>query len=377
MKTSALRKHYKTDGLVFRSRKDGHVLKGKDREKKIDALFEHPLYGVRHLEAVAQNSEVLRIVTHHADGNRKDAQSLPIFAQQLEHIFAKTYEAKHEDLPAANGDIIPINTEVDEGDESFVWYTYDSKGIAKFIDAYNSAELPEGDEMGVEQRGSIHTAGYSYGWTTDDMRRARKANFQLQNRKANWARRAHDTLLHLTILWGDVQRKLHGLFNNPYISGGIAADNGSGSTKWVDKTPKQIILDVSAALDIGISQATNRMQKGNVCLMASGLYDHVKVRLMTEGQNGTILQQMESIWPDVEFRSMDELMPANSQGNLTSQCIFAYERSEDTAEAVVAMAFTQHAPQQRGLTFTVPCESRIGGVKMIRPLAFFMLVGCG
>ena len=375
MNTAALRKRYKTDGLQLRSPKDGHVLTGKAREKKLDALFEHPIYGVRVLEQLSGVSAPLQVVSMH-DG-RRDAQSMPIFAQQLEHIFTQTYEVKHEDLPAANGDIIPINTEPDEGADSFVWYTYDSTGIAKFIDAYNSAALPEGAELGAENRGTIHTAGYSYGWTTDDLRRARKANFQLQNRKSRWARRAHDKLLHLTVLWGDVKRKIYGLFNNPHISGGVAADNGSGSTKWVDKTPKQILLDVSAAIDVGISQRTNRMQKANVCLLASALYDHVKVRLMTEGQNGTILEQMMKIWSDVEFRSMDELMPANSQGNLSSQCIFAYERSEDTAEAVVAMAFTQYAPQQIGLQFTIPCESRIGGVKMIRPLAFFMLVGCG
>lgn len=378
MNTSALRKSFRTDGLVFKS-KSGSVLSGKDRARKLDALYDNPDYGIAVLQAqiAANTSPVLRQVERGADGKR-DAQNVPIFAQQLEHVYAKTYEALHSELPAANGDVIPIDTSPDEGDETFVWYTYDSTGVAKFMDAYNAADMPEGEEFGTVNSGVIKTALEGYGWTTDDVRRARKANYQLEARKGRRARYGHDLLLHNTILWGDSARKLRGLFNHPNISGGVGAASGTGSsTLWADKTAAQIIIDIAAAINVGIRQTTNRLHAATDCLMATPLYDAISIRLMTEGQNGTILEQVERIWKNVTFTPMEELVPAQSQGNLTSQAIFAYQKSEDTAEAVVPMPFTQHAPQQRGLTFTVPTESRIGGVKMIRPLAFFMLEGLG
>jgi hypothetical protein len=50
----------------------------------------------------------------------------------------------------------------------------------------------------------------------------------------------------------------------------------------------------------------------------------------------------------------------------------AIENSADNLTLEIPMPFMQHAPQQEGLAFEVPCESRFGGVIIYYPLSMAM-----
>ena len=304
---------------------------------------------------------------------KKDAQTLPFFQRQVEQIMERTYERQFPELMGANGDVLPISSDIDPGADTYTWYMYEPTGLAKFIAAYGDQTLPEVSIKGAEQTNKVRDAGSQYHWTTKDIRRAAFAGLNLETRLVDAARRSHDQLLHTTMLWGRMDLGLNGFINHPNTTKSVAADNGSGSTYWVDKTVEQIVADVAVVID-GTVELTNGVEKPNKCLIALKEYNLIKRRRMGAGDgNLTILQHLEAIWQDVTFAPMIDLQAANSLGNLTSSSLIAFNTDPEKADYVLPMGFTQLAPQADGLRIKVPCESVHGGCRIPVPLSIARL----
>jgi hypothetical protein len=56
--------------------------------------------------------------------------------------------------------------------------------------------------------------------------------------------------------------------------------------------------------------------------------------------------------------------------------MYAMENSRDNWQLNIPMMIKQHTPQQVGLEFVVPVESRFGGVTIEYPLALAYADGC-
>jgi hypothetical protein len=77
------------------------------------------------------------------------------------------------------------------------------------------------------------------------------------------------------------------------------------------------------------------------------------------------LKFLEDTNPGVTFRSALEM---DNVGGLDK--MVAGEFSIDNMQLEVPMMFRQYSPQQKGLEFEIPCESRFGGCSVEYPLAF-------
>jgi hypothetical protein len=81
----------------------------------------------------------------------------------------------------------------------------------------------------------------------------------------------------------------------------------------------------------------------------------------------TILSFLQSVHPGVTFRQVVELDGAGAAG---ADRMYALENSSDNYQLNIPMMMRTYAPQQQGLEFVVPMESRFGGVTVEYPLAF-------
>lgn len=80
----------------------------------------------------------------------------------------------------------------------------------------------------------------------------------------------------------------------------------------------------------------------------------------------TILQVFRESNPGVEVKMVLELAGAGAGG---TDRMVAFENNVDNVAIELPMMFMQHSTQQVNLEFTVPCESRYGGVIWRYPLS--------
>ena len=125
------------------------------------------------------------------DPNEKNATRLDqseqvFFDGQLTLIKARTYDVIHKDLKALT--LLPVSTEQDDAAEHIEYRSYDQVGMAKIVSDYAN-DFPRVDTLGTKKSVQVHSLGDSYGYSIQEIRRAARANFNLDARRAMAARR--------------------------------------------------------------------------------------------------------------------------------------------------------------------------------------------
>lgn len=304
------------------------------------------------------------------DQRRYDAQTLAISAQQLEYVMGEVYEEEFPELRMANGEIIPIDTTVPEGAETYTYYLYSATGVARFSSAYSSRTSPRATISGAKLSGNVENMEGSYGYTARDLRNAAFANLPLDSMLAVAERRAHMELLNTTGLWGREDLGLPGFINHPNVSH-VTPINGDWSTATID----EIIADV-VALATNAQVISFGMRRSNVIQLPLESDLILRTRRLGSGDGGmTIMSFLETALRGVSFEVLNELAPENSDGHLTEATAVAYTRDKKLASLIVPMPYRQYPVQQHGLNFEVPTESSTGGVKMPEPMAVTVMEG--
>lgn len=311
---------------------------------------------------------------------KTDAQTLPFFERELEQVLTTTYERKFPELAMANGDVIPISSEVDEGAETYTYYMYEPTGIARFMTAYADADMPMVSIRGAKVTAPVEPMEVGYAYTTRDIRNAAFARRPLDQKLAVAARRAHDQRVHITGLWGREDLGLSGFVNNPNITVADApagAGGGGNPEYWVNKTPDEIVADIAMVID-GVETLTNKVEMVTDVAISNPLFLYIRrTRLGTIGESKTILTYIREVWPNVNFYGLIDLQASNSLGNLDEDCMIGYARDAEKCSLEIPMPFKQYPVQQDGLKFKVPTESSMGGVKCPYPLSIYRLDGIG
>lgn len=295
---------------------------------------------------------------------RADANESIFFARQLEYVRAKTYDIKYPALNAMA--LFPIDTTAGAGAKTITYRQYDSVGAAKVIANYAN-DLPRADVSAKEFTSNIRGVGDSYGYDVQEIRYAQMAGQSLDTKKASAARKAHDQKINYLAWFGDADHNLPGFFTNANIPGYTVPADGTGSSKlWSAKTADLIIRDINGIINAVTTQSKG-IHKANEVWMPIAQYAYISSTPRSSTSDTTILQFVQANNPGVTFKAVLEMDNALSSGTLDT--MVAIENTADNIQLNVPMPFMQHAPQQKGLAFEVPCESRWGGCTITYPLA--------
>lgn len=296
--------------------------------------------------------------------NRLDANESVFFARQLEYVKSQTYDIKYPALSALA--LFPIETSAGPGAKTIIYRQYDSVGAAKVIANYAN-DLPRADVVAKEFTSNVRGIGDSYGYDVQEIRYAQQAGVPLETRKASSARKAHDQKINQLAWAGDADHGLPGFFTNANIPGYTVTADGTGTSKlWSTKTAAQIIRDVNGIINQVRTQSKGVHMATEVWLPIAQ-YALISSMPRADGTDQTVLTFLQANNPGVTFRSVLELDNAVSSGTLDT--MVAIENNIDNIQLNIPMPFMQHAAQQKGLAFEVPCESRFGGVTVTYPLA--------
>jgi hypothetical protein len=294
---------------------------------------------------------------------RFDANESMFFARQLEAIKAQTYDVKRANLNALQ--LMPVSTDVPEGATTITYRQYDTVGMAKVIANYAN-DLPRADVTGKEFTSNIRSIGNAFGYNTQEIRSAIFAGVNLPARKAMAATRAHQEKINALAFTGDADHGLPGLISNSNVPEVTLAADGTGSAKtFASKTADKIVRDVNSLINKIISQSKG-VHRATEVWMPVEQYALIATTQNSTASDTTILQFLQQVHPGVTFRQVVELDGAGASG---ADRMYAIENSRDNWAIEIPMMMKMYSPQQKGLEFEVPVESRFGGVIIEYPLS--------
>lgn len=301
---------------------------------------------------------------------RLDANESVFFARQLEYIRPQAYDVKRVGLSAMT--LFPIDTSIPAGANTITYRMYDSVGVAKIIANY-ADDLPRADVFAKEFTSPVRGIGDSYGYSVQEIRHAQYAGVSLDAKRQAAAKRAHDELINRLAWGGDTVTNLPGFLSNTNITGYTVPADGTGTSKlWSTKTSALIMRDLNGLANTVVTTSKGIHKPNEIWLP---LAQYTLISSMPYGNdypNSTVLEVFLKANPFVQRVIPVFELAATSLGGMagSTSVAIAADNSAENYQMNIAMAFMQHAPQQRNLEFVIPCESRFGGVTIERPLAF-------
>ena len=332
-----------------------------------------------------------------------------LFSRSLEQQISTVLTAPRPDLPLASDEsLIPSNM-LEEGATSYRYFLQDMQGEWNYIALGAGDDLSTASVSGAEITGRLQGAGGAYGYSNEDLRNWSFASrgslpTMLQQGSLRGKQQLHDT----TLAWGKESLGLRGLFNFPGSTLLTAADNGAGSTDWLDKTIDQIVRDIRSLIQ-AIEDATNLMRTPTMIFMSKRTWDYLhdtRIVDATTGGTSTFWEYLLKVFvtggsvpngpdlprPDtpVEFRWVRYMDGRNERsevngvpqlpvvnGNRTDS-IFAYihNNADVLSKDVTPMTGGRFLPpQKRGLQTIVPGEAKWGGIRSPEPVTMARMDG--
>ena len=329
-------------------------------------------------KAIIKNSNIVQGFVGNPQMNFDSAEDAGVFfAQELDIVKSKTYDKVYPEMTALA--TFPITHELPEGAETFTYYSYEKTGMANIINNY-STDLPRADVKGKPTHGDIKSIGNSYGYSVQDMRASRMVGKNLDARRADAARYAHDNKVNKIAWAGDKENGLVGILsvdnNIPiYV---LSTVEGSDKTEFSAKNCDQILADFSGAIEYMASTTKNVEKPDTVWMAPSRLRKLAMTRI--EGTDSTVLKFLKDNLSDITNWYESPELEANSTDTnpyaAENQAVMVLGKNDpDKFSLENPMEFYQYPVQEKGLEMVIPCESRTAGLIIYYPLSLLIVPG--
>lgn len=305
--------------------------------------------------------------------------TVPMAAEGLTSFFPTPYEVQHMNLPAWDGEILPIDRRVDPAAEDYVWWETDLVGVARAANSYDRTTIPMvAGPAAQANRGTIVPALVGMEVNFMDARRAalardnRKPFFDVDRRKEEACRRALAEFFHFLWLFGDVTLGIDGLFNHP----GVGAITIVGT--WATKTPLQILADMNLIVntipnDTGGALGDRKRLK---IMLPPAQYQAAAQAPVTASGDKSVLSFFLETWnlAPTQVVEVQQFAAANSQiynggpnGLAQDTGIVTYDRGniDDNPSFVLSQDIEVPAPpHETGLSTVTYYHARGGGLRL-------------
>ena len=302
-------------------------------------------------------------------GLLQDAGESAFFVRELEYIKAKSYDTKQKSLKAMM--LLPVSTEADPGAETITYRRYTQVGTAAIVSDY-AENSPRVDIYGAEYTSKVYTISDSFGYSRQEIRRARMSGKNLDVRRASAAKRAFEEKIE-SIAWsGDVAHSISGFIAYPGITLYTVPNGAAGTKTWITKTPDEIIKDVKG-LVLAVTDTTNGIEIPDTLLLPYAQYMDIATRRVTDGDSKTVLTYIKDNFP--MLKNIEWLTQLKAAGAGATDQMMCYSKSPDSLTLEIPMPYTQLPPQTKGLGFEIMTEGRCGGIIVYYPLSISYGIG--
>ena len=140
---------------------------------------------------------------------------IAFYISQLAHLESTLYKTPYAEINYA--ELIPFMSDVPEWADSWDYVSYDGVTMGKFIGA-SAKDLPRVTVSANKTSVPIGYAGIGYDYSLDEMRKSAQMRMPIDTTKAELAFRGAQEHQQEIAYFGDAERKMTGLFNNPNLA---------------------------------------------------------------------------------------------------------------------------------------------------------------
>jgi len=291
------------------------------------------------------------------------------FQRQLEYIEAQTYDTLYPDLEAR--DAFGVDTTGGPGVTTLTYRSYNHAGKAKVINA-RATDLPKPNISGKEYSLPVKSVGTSYDYDIDEVAAAAVTGLPLETRKAMAATRGYEQYINSAAWYGDAEGGFVGLFQNEEVTKADVAAGTSGKTTWVDKTPTEVLKDLTSAVTAMYASTLKIMRPEEIWLPVLQ-HQYIMNTARSDQSDKTIMQYFVE---NNEFiNSRDKIKALNAiagQGKGGSDCFIVVCRSVNglkTFRLREPLPLTWQPVQLHGLVYEIPGRGRFAGLQVMYPAA--------
>lgn len=294
---------------------------------------------------------------------RLDQGEQVFFDEQLTLVKARTYDVIHKDLKALT--LLPVSTEQDDAAEHIEYRSYDQVGMAKIVSDYAN-DFPRVDTLGTKKSVQVHSLGDSYGYSIQEIRRAARANFNLDARRAMAARRGIEEKQDHIAWFGDAKAGLNGFINAEGITEYVAANGAGGGKAWSGKTADEILADVVGIITAA-PESTNGKEVPDTLILPLALYNKLAYTPYGDNRDKTLLTFIRDNYPTLtRIEWVQDLVGAGA-GNTNR--VMAYTRDPMKVEVQIPLRLEQLPPERKGMEYSVICHQRTAGTIVYYPMS--------
>jgi hypothetical protein len=303
-----------------------------------------------------------------------DANESIFFQEELEYVKSRSYDVQYPELLARR--LFPLSSEAPSGAETISYETYDHVGAAKLIHSYAN-DLPNVEVTGKKTTRTIYGEGIAFGYSVQDIRNAQLAGKPLQQRKADAARRQMLFLENKIAFHGNDATfgvpgtDIPGFINNGNVNSVTIPDGASVLTTWADKTPDEIIADVSL-MACTIRDVTKGIESPQTLLLPEEQFCNISTKPRSSTSDTTILEfilrsnaWVSEVIPTYELKGVAPVSAAYD----SEDALILYDRNPNKLSLEVPQDVEFMSPQERSLYFEVPVHARTAGVIIYYPLS--------
>lgn len=303
---------------------------------------------------------------------KQDSNEGIFFQRQLEEIDKTAFEYKEMELKYRA--LIPVNSSVNPGAQSYTYRMYGKIGMAKILGA-SVKDLPRCDIYASEFTSKIKHIGTSFGYTTEELRAALFGGVALDASKAAAARRAINELMSSMSMDGDTTYDIKGFVNNANISTSVAANGTGGSPLWSSKTADEILTDVRT-ITSAIRTQSKGIHNGDTLILPIANYDILAQLPRSANSDMTLLEFITKPGNSFGLKNVTWL-PTEllSKFSGSTNGMICYENNKENFEQIIPLEMQMLPAQEQGLEFVIPVEAKHGGVVIRYPLAFKAIYG--
>jgi hypothetical protein len=330
--------------------------------------------------ARADAAAIKSFAQHIAGLGRCDASLAPIWAEKLRHVFPKIVQTLYPDLPVAAGEVLPIDSSVDPADLVWEYEMVDAGAKMDWIDD-DGTIMDSAYIKASRHTGTMAEFGGGFDYTIFDLERAAKAGRDLKTTKATAVKRAHDEFCQRKWLFGDMAKGFPGLLTHPNIPMSLAA-SGVGGRHWSVKTGDELIADCIALVDTVPAQSMEQHHSAKAYI-PFGMIRRMRALFIAGTDGGTVtywdrllklFSGDDSGQSKVTWHGLNECQASRRASPepfpFGGDLMFAVPADNvDELAFIRARGLTQRPPQEEDFKVKVPSHAKIGGVKVVRPLA--------
>lgn len=294
---------------------------------------------------------------------RFDANETMALSQQLEQVLSDVVRWVYPELKALK--LIPLQQGVSDGAETVAWYELNEIGYAKLIANY-ATDLPLVSQYAIKNTSPIKSVGDAFVYSTADLRAAALLGIPLTSDLARIAKDMIARKIESILALGDTTVGLPGFAKNANITpiDGSTALNGDWDA--VGTTGAMILQDLRAIVE-AVRVASDGVHTVTDIAAPASLLTYARTKVVNTFLTDTALEVFQRGNPGITITEWNALATADA-GNDGPRLI-AYEKSPENQAAVMPFDFRAQPPQPDMLHFKVPCEGRVGGTLVKRPLA--------